>query len=127
MQPAFRVVVVDDDPDWLELISRCLAVPGWTLHAEKFSNASESLHYLRRETVELIITDLHMPNLDGFTFIEMVRLFDPTTPIILISSSESAEKEALACGANAFIRKGALKRLLPAVVAELIQGAQRGR
>jgi CheY-like chemotaxis protein len=119
MDAKLRCLVVDDDPDWVELICRCLAPPGSSVDLIKFNHARAALEFLKRDQVDLIVTDLRMPEVDGITLIEEVRRFDPVTPIVLISSDESAAAQFLGAGPTVFVRKGALKARLGAMVSEL--------
>lgn len=121
-----KCVVVDDDRDWTELIHRYLVSSQYTVEAIKFLDALTALKYLQRESVDLVVTDMRMPEMDGLTFIEEVRELNRSTSIILVSSDESVSDEALACGANAFVRKGAINAQLSRTVDELFTSKAGG-
>lgn len=117
MTPRLKCVVIDDDPDWIDLIYHALA-PGLNVELIRFAQGLTALDYLRRERVDVVVSDLRMPVIDGLTLIAEFRHFDETTPVILVSSDQSVAEEALACGANAFVRKGEIRtRLAPSVEA----------
>jgi CheY-like chemotaxis protein len=110
MTPALKYVIVDDDPDWIELICRSLSGSTRPLTMVKFNDGQAALEHLKREHADLVITDLRMPKVDGLTL---------NVPIILVSSDVSVANEAIAHGASAFLRKGALKQDLMRTVKEV--------
>ena len=66
-----KILVVDDDPGCRKLTSRVLKMNGYgTVVA---CNGLEALDVLRRETVNLILLDLMMPEMDGLQFISAMR------------------------------------------------------
>ena len=125
MVPRLTCAVVDDDPDWLELIRRSLSMSRLSIVPIKFRDGLSALRYLRRERVDFVVTDLQMPGIDGLTLIDELRSFDKTTPVILISSDESASGGGLTRGANAFVRKGALNTHLTQTVEALLGALKR--
>jgi len=104
-----RVLVVDDDPDSLEFLSRFLCEQ----HAEVSTapSATEGLLALRRTRPDLLISDLAMPDQDGYWLIEQVRRLPPseggTVPAIAVSAfaTAAARERALAAGFTAHLRK----------------------
>lgn len=80
------ILVVDDDPDARDVISRTLSKEGWTiLEAE---NGRIALELLAEHNLSLIVLDLMMPEMDGFQFIEEYRKTDCGAPIIVITAKE---------------------------------------
>lgn len=123
MASDIRYAVIDDDPDWLHLVRRALRLSDPELAPVEFSDAEEALGYLRDHPVDLIITDFRMPGMDGLSFIREFREKNRHTPVVLVSS-EYLRDDALAQGANAFVRKGDLNRTLIPTVHELMQRAR---
>lgn len=113
------ILIVDDTPDLLEGLSDFLRMEGFqTLTA---ANGSEGLHVLGKSPVDLIITDLLMPVMDGMEFVRQVKNNVATTRIPIIVYSAKPEEEihnhVLTLGANRFIGKpGSLDNLLTAVL-----------
>ena len=73
------------------------------------SDGMEAVELLPSNDVDLIITDLNMPNMDGFKFINMIRE-NPAykeIPIIILSSLSGGEeiKRGISCGANSYLIK----------------------
>ena len=116
MGRTLKCAVIDDDQDWIDMVRRCLAKLTDPVEVLKFTDAVDALSYLQVNTVDLILTDVRMPGMDGFTFVAELRLLDIATPVVVLSSDESAAEKARDAGANAFVRKGALNtQLVPSV------------
>jgi DNA-binding response OmpR family regulator len=95
MQPAVRPVVllVDDDPTLLGVLSRRLSREGLTVHTAPSGNAA--LASLERGWPALLIVDLMMPGMDGFELCRRVkRIAD--LPIIVLSSVDASESKVRA-------------------------------
>jgi two-component system chemotaxis response regulator CheY len=72
-------------------------------------NGSDALETLKREKVDLILSDISMPIMDGLEFVKQVaeQGVAPGVPIVMITTegSESHVMRAIACGARGYIRK----------------------
>jgi len=101
-----RIQVVDDEPDMLALMK--MIVEEKSDHEVLVTNNPlEVGEILEREKVEVVITDLKMPGLDGLELLGEIKKRDPDMVVMVITaygSLESAE-EALARGAFDFITK----------------------
>lgn len=103
MSPA-RIMVVDDEPAIRRSLSAELRGRGYdTSEAE---NGRDGLAEVQRWRPDLILTDLAMPVMDGFAFIEAVRRTD-ATPIVVLSvrGAEQDRVRALDLGADDFVAK----------------------
>jgi len=101
------ILVVDDSPTVVKLMTYSLKSQGYqVLSACDGMDALEKMSHLSEE-VDLIITDLNMPNLDGYGLIEAVRQGQRKTPIIILTSEEGeADRErGIAVGADAYLVK----------------------
>jgi two-component system chemotaxis response regulator CheY len=101
------ILVVDDSPTVVKFVSVSLKAKGFqVVGACDGMDALEKMSSMAGQ-VDLIITDLNMPNLDGFGFIEAVRQSCAETPIIILSSEEDdAERtRGFAVGANSYLVK----------------------
>lgn len=88
MSPLRSVLVVEDDPDLRESLSLILRGKGF--HTELASNGLEALALLRKEPLDCVLLDLHMPVMNGFQFLEE-QARDPAlarVPVIAITSSD---------------------------------------
>ncbi len=82
-----RLVVADDDPLQLKLAVRRLELAGFTVRAA--ADGAIALELIRAEPPDVVVSDVVMPNLDGFALCEAVRT-DPAiahVPVLLITNS----------------------------------------
>jgi signal transduction histidine kinase/DNA-binding response OmpR family regulator len=89
-------LVVDDDPAAREILSRLLEAKGWrTVEAE---NGQAALQALVRETPRLILLDLMMPVMDGFTFLERLRSRQEWSGIdVIVCTAKDLTREEAEC------------------------------
>lgn len=101
------ILIADDSPTIRKFVNFTLTTRGYKIVAA--SDGMEALEILPTEEVDLIITDLNMPNIDGFEFIETVRSNDDYSkiPIIILSSlgGEAEIERGIDCGANSYLVK----------------------
>jgi len=101
------ILVVDDSPTVVKFVSVSLKAKGYQVIAA--CDGMDALEKMSSMTgqVDLIITDLNMPNLDGYGLIETVRQSRSETPIIILSSEEDDADRArgIAVGANSYLVK----------------------
>jgi len=115
------ILVVEDDPNVGESIRLLLKKRGYeTLLA---SNGKEALPLFRQETVDLVITDLVMPKMDGIELLEEVKHLRPETEVIVISAQGTIEKavQAMKLGAFDFIEKPINPRVISLVVERALE------
>ncbi len=103
------ILVVDDSPTVVKFLSFSLKGKGYdVLTARDGMDALEKMSNLEK-SVDLIITDLNMPNLDGYGLIEAVRESreHQETPIIILSSEEGEEdrERGITVGASSYLVK----------------------
>jgi CheY-like chemotaxis protein len=82
------ILVVEDDPLGRFLV--CEVLRRERYRVEEAGDGAEALEVVRTKRVNLVITDLVMPKLNGFKFVEQLRLIDPRMPIIFITGYLSA-------------------------------------
>jgi two-component system response regulator GlrR len=78
-----RILVVDDDPDILDLLSAWLDGAGYNVHC--VASAEQALAYLAAHRPRLIITDLRLEGMDGMQLFNQVRRRHPYLPVIMLS------------------------------------------
>ncbi|MFL5350635.1 MAG: response regulator [Hyalangium sp.] len=107
-----RILVVDDSPLTRELISALLEAVGYDIVAA--ADGAEALHLLARTQVDLVVTDLEMPGLDGLELTRQLKAHETLNrlPVIILTTrgGEGDRKKGLAAGANGYITKGDLVR-----------------
>lgn len=88
-----RVLIVDDDPDARELVSRCVEEAG--LVADAVESGEKALEFLGEKEVDLILLDLLMPGIDGFATLERIRSLPErsTVPVVVLTSKDLTSKE----------------------------------
>ncbi|WP_426503783.1 SpoIIE family protein phosphatase [Dactylosporangium sp. McL0621] len=100
-----RILVVDDNADMRDYIRRVLGADYQVLEA---ADGVQALRLLRAEPPDLVLTDLMMPNLDGFGLIAAVRADGPGhLPVIVLSAraGDEATVEGLDAGADDYLVK----------------------
>jgi len=123
---SLRVLLVDDDLDFLAANSRFLRLNGYTVDVA--NNADAGLQRLEQEPIEVVLTDLRMPDKDGLQFAREARMRQPLTPILFFSGFARVPDvvEAMKLGAVDFLEKPVepdelLRRLVE--VRDLYRGA----
>lgn len=101
------ILVADDSPTIRKFVSVALSVKGYEIIS--CSDGMEAMEKLPSSKIDLIITDLNMPNIDGFELIRSVRsnIEFKDLPIIVLSSLGSNDdiQKGLEYGANSYIVK----------------------
>jgi EAL domain-containing protein (putative c-di-GMP-specific phosphodiesterase class I) len=100
-----RLLVIDDDQLMRKLLARVLAAKGYETTLAQ--NGAQAKELLARGEFDLILTDVHMPKVDGIGVLKLVRETDADFPVILFTASPSAETAigALQLHATAFLTK----------------------
>jgi len=84
------VLLVDDDFSVRKMHAKVLSRAGYAVEAAP--SAAEALHLLERGLrVGAIVTDLHMPGIDGVSFLRAIRKFDLDVPVIIVTGYPSLE------------------------------------
>lgn len=102
-----RVLVVDDDPDHRELLSRIVESELLGAQVVAAANGHEALGQIARETPCVVVLDLSMPGISGLTLIERLRELAPGTPAIVVTGLGSGRERraAAALGVRHFLIK----------------------
>ncbi len=103
-------MIVDDSSVMRKIVARALQQGGLSLgQILEAGNGSEALEILRREKVDLVLSDINMPVMDGLEFVRQLRSVENAqgVPVVMITTegSESHVMEAISCGARGYIRK----------------------
>ena len=117
-----RILVVDDDPGTLASLTRAFALEGYTTLTA--SSAATALRILENESVDAVLSDVVMPDMDGLELIQLIRKTRPASKIIAISGG-SGERNYLDAakflGAHDTLKKPlSLQELLDTVASQLI-------
>ncbi|OGU00156.1 MAG: two-component system response regulator [Geobacteraceae bacterium GWB2_52_12] len=100
-----RILVVDDEENARVALSKILSHDGYDVSTA--SNGQEALNFLRSKDVELIITDLNMPEMNGLMFLRELNRTHPASNVIMITAYGEVESylEAMTLGVFEYINK----------------------
>ena len=122
------LLIVEDIPDILTLLKATLEFKGY--HVLTARDGQEALEAIQKERPVVVVTDILMPRMDGFSLVHHLRLNPETRdiPVIFLSATYVAPEDktfALSLGATRFIEKPVnFEEFLP-TVAELISSRQK--
>lgn len=107
-----RILVVDDDEGHLAIVGKVLQREGYEVVAA--ANGEAALERLRERQVDLIVTDLMMPGINGIDLLKAARAILPSVEVIVMTAFASVERavEAMREGAYDFIEKPIKRALL---------------
>jgi len=100
-----RILLVDDEENTRIALSRLLSREGYLV--ETVANGFEALNHLREHDVNLIVTDINMPEMDGIEFLRELNRSFPGSNVIMITAYGGVESyiEAINLGAFEYINK----------------------
>lgn len=114
---AFRILIVDDSPVMRAFIRRIMLVSG--IEAAEFLEASdgqEALGMLRQQWVDVVLTDINMPGMDGEQFVRCLEADDllRSVPVVVVSTdaTEGRMHQMLSLGARGYVKKPFLPETL---------------
>ncbi len=104
---AKTVMIVDDSASIRQIVT--IALNGAGYEVIEGCDGKDALEKLKGQKVNLVICDVNMPNMDGFTFVQNMKLIPAYkfTPVIMLTTESKEEKkmEGKAAGAKAWIVK----------------------
>jgi two-component system chemotaxis response regulator CheY len=105
-----RVLIVDDSSVMRKIVERALRQAELELDAVfEAANGAEGLDLLGSNQVQLILSDINMPSMDGLEFLRQLRARNVAAgvPVVMITTESSEEhvKQAIQAGAQGYIRK----------------------
>jgi len=95
-----KIFVVDDDRFVLESVTTLLTEFGFSVRA--FSNGREAVRQFVMEPVDLVLTDINMPIMDGLELLEKIRFLDKETPVVLMTAYADLDVAVKAIQKGAF-------------------------
>ena len=103
-------LIVDDSSVMRKIVERSLRQAGLdSLVVREAGTGAEGLDVLRTEHVDLILSDINMPAMDGLEFVRQIKAQNlaPGVPVVMITTESSEEhvKQAILAGARGYIRK----------------------
>ncbi len=103
--PAKKILVVDDEIDFLEMIRLRLEANGYSVTTA--TNGNDALEKFRKERPSAILLDVLMPEIDGIEVLKKIRKEDANIPVFILTaySNDARFKAANALNASGFIVK----------------------
>lgn len=100
-----RVLIVDDDPLLLETMRDILETEAFYVISAQ--TGEDGLRRIKEDTVDLVVTDIKMPGMDGIQLLHSIKTIDPDMPVIVITGFASVETavEAIREGAYDYVIK----------------------
>ncbi len=119
-----NILIVDDNYDMLELLHRNLKAQNF--HTYKASSVAEAIDILKYSTIDLLITDLQMPGINGIELIKYVEEHFPAIPKLVITGFPSVDSavEAVKSGAADYLAKPFTNEELKKAVKNLVDSKE---
>ncbi len=115
------ILVVDDEPNYLIVLSELLRDEGYEVFTA--DSGGSGMDIARKTDLDLVISDMKMPGMDGIELLAQLKKFDPHLPVILITAYAEVEKavEAMHLGAFTYLAKPFSNEQLLASVSKAIE------
>ncbi|HEX2685543.1 MAG TPA: EAL domain-containing protein [Kofleriaceae bacterium] len=102
-----RVLVVDDDPTLRRVCARVLGSEGWEVVVVDGGKAAIACVHAQTTPFDCVVSDIHMPEIDGFALIAAIRCHDDDLPVLLMTGDPSLDGavRAIDSGAVSYLSK----------------------
>jgi len=103
-----NVLIVDDSAVMRKIVMRTLRQADVQVdQVFEAGDGSDALGVISSESVDLVLSDVNMPNMDGFEFVKQARSQNFEAPIVMVTTegSEDRVKDALASGVQGYVVK----------------------
>jgi len=122
-----HILIVDDEPYILAFLSDL--IKGTNIQIGTALNGELALDYIKTHNVDLVITDIMMPQLNGIELFYAIKKYDPFIQVVIITGYPSLNTiaEMLEAGANDFLIKPFDASKLKSVVEEAFNRIERWR
>jgi PAS domain S-box-containing protein len=132
MDKPLRVLHLEDDPDFIALVSALLEREGMAPELVSVADFENYVTALKEHSFDIILADYQLPSCNGIQALQAARENCPDVPFLLISGTigEQVAIESLHCGATDYVLKDRIERLEPAVrraIQEAREKTQRKR
>ena len=129
---SFNVLIVDDSGSMRAVIKKIITISGFHMdNCHEAGNGREALVLLEDHWVDVIISDINMPEVNGLELLDVLKRNETLKeiPVIMITTEGSEErmKEAFARGAKGFIKKPFLPEQIRKVLYDVIGVGEDGR
>jgi DNA-binding response OmpR family regulator len=116
-----RLLIIDDDPSLLDVLAMALEDEGFSVATAR--DGKEGMAAIETQSPDLVICDVNMPGIDGFTLCRRLREAKNFVPLIMLTSRDNEIDEALGfeLGADDYVAKPFSTRILLARVRSLLR------
>ncbi|MFC6086117.1 response regulator transcription factor [Sphaerisporangium aureirubrum] len=103
--PEARLLIVEDDPNILELLAASLRFAGFEVHPA--SNGADAVAAAQRHRPDLIVLDVMLPDMDGFDVVRRLRGGGAHTPVVFLTARDATEDKirGLTLGGDDYVTK----------------------
>jgi DNA-binding NtrC family response regulator len=104
-EPTARILIVDDDPYFLRVLSRILT--GENFQVKTAEGAVEAAQLLQQNAFDLVISDLRLPDGDGLSILQEIRRSGSEMPVVILTAYGEVDSylEAMNAGATEYLNK----------------------
>ena len=128
---SFNVLIVDDSPAMRSFVRRVLEYSGFDIgECAQAGNGEEALALLQRQWMDVILTDLNMPKMDGLEFLRRLSR-DPvlrTVPVLVVSTDRTDRRvqQMFGLGAKGYVKKPFAAETLREELESVLEGNHAG-
>jgi DNA-binding NarL/FixJ family response regulator len=122
----YRIVVAEDEQDFLEALTSLLAADGRFEIVGEARDGHEAVELAHQLTPDLVVMDIEMPGVDGVEATRLLQEASPGLPVVAISGHDYTERvlEIRAAGAVDYVRKSRVEEELADVLVSLLEPAR---
>jgi len=129
---SFNVLIVDDSNSMRAVIKKIISISGFKMdNCYEAGNGVEALEVLSKSWVDIILSDINMPEMNGLELLNRLKQDElyKDIPFIVITTEGSSERmeEAFNCGARGFIKKPFLPEDVKRILHEVIGVDEDGK
>ncbi len=101
----YSILIVDDEPNYLIVLSELLREEGFEVYTAP--GGKDGLAIIREYDLDLVITDMQMPEMDGLQFLQEIKKINADLPVIIVTAYAEVDKavEAMQSGAFSYLAK----------------------
>jgi two-component system response regulator HydG len=116
-----RILIVDDDPYFLRVLSRILS--GENFQVKTAEGAAQAAEVLKENSFDVVISDLRLPDGDGLSVLQQVRKDGREVPVVILTAYGEVDSylEAMNAGVTEYLNKPVKSEELIAVVRNCLQ------
>ena len=116
-----KILFVDDDPNIQKMIE--IFLRKYNFNVTFVKSGRSALHKLQEDNYSLVISDIQMPEMDGLTLIEKIKIKYPEIPVVIISAygQEQMTEKAMAKGASKILNKPFDSKILISTIQEFLE------